>query len=90
MTQQSDSLWFCDPSDQAAYRQAEIAKAAYFRAPKRGFAPGHDLEDWLAAEHEEYRLPAHDGAPLHLKVAKVSPEPGARRGRSRARLPAKT
>jgi len=24
-----------------------IAEAAYFRAERRGFAPGHELEDWL-------------------------------------------
>jgi hypothetical protein len=30
----------------------EIAVAAYFRAEKRGFAPGGELEDWLAAETE--------------------------------------
>ena len=29
-----------------------IAEAAYFRAERRGFAPGHELEDWLAAERE--------------------------------------
>lgn len=29
-----------------------IAAAAYIRAEKRGFAPGHELEDWLAAERE--------------------------------------
>lgn len=29
-----------------------IAKAAYFRAEKRGFAPGYDLSDWLEAERE--------------------------------------
>jgi hypothetical protein len=27
-----------------------VAEAAYFRAAARGFAPGHELEDWLAAE----------------------------------------
>ena len=27
-----------------------IAEAAYHRAEKRGFEPGHELEDWLAAE----------------------------------------
>ena len=31
---------------------AAIAEAAYFRAERRGFAPGHELEDWLAAEAE--------------------------------------
>jgi hypothetical protein len=29
-----------------------IAKAAYFRAERRGFKAGHELEDWLAAEVE--------------------------------------
>ncbi len=29
-----------------------VAEAAYFRAERRGFAPGHELEDWLAAERE--------------------------------------
>jgi hypothetical protein len=33
-------------------RAALIAQAAYFRAEKRGFAPGHENEDWLAAESE--------------------------------------
>jgi Protein of unknown function (DUF2934) len=29
-----------------------IAKAAYQLAEQRGFAPGHELDDWLAAEFE--------------------------------------
>ncbi len=29
-----------------------IAEAAYFRAEQRDFAPGQELEDWLAAEIE--------------------------------------
>ena len=33
-------------------REARIAEAAYWRAERRGFAPGHDLEDWLHAEQE--------------------------------------
>lgn len=39
---------------EAGYRQIErramITDAAYFRAEKRGFAAGHELDDWLAAE----------------------------------------
>lgn len=31
---------------------ASIARAAYFRSERRGFAPGYELEDWLAAERE--------------------------------------
>lgn len=33
-------------------RHASIAKAAYFRSELRGFAPGHEVDDWLAAEEE--------------------------------------
>ena len=29
---------------------AMIAEAAYYRAEKRNFDPGHELTDWLAAE----------------------------------------
>lgn len=33
-----------------------IATAAYYLAEKRGFAPGHELEDWLSAEHQIRQL----------------------------------
>jgi DUF2934 family protein len=33
-------------------RVALIAEAAYFRAEKRGFAAGREMEDWIAAEAE--------------------------------------
>jgi hypothetical protein len=33
-------------------RHALIAEAAYYRAKHRGFVPGHEMEDWLAAERE--------------------------------------
>lgn len=33
-------------------RHRMIAEAAYFRAKHRGFSPGHELDDWLAAENE--------------------------------------
>lgn len=36
----------------AEQRQTMIAEAAYFHAEKRGFAPGDELLDWLAAEAE--------------------------------------
>jgi hypothetical protein len=31
---------------------ATIAERAYFKALERGFAPGFELDDWLAAERE--------------------------------------
>ncbi len=37
-------------SDGERYRQ--ISLCAYFRAERRGFAPGHMWDDWLAAEQE--------------------------------------
>jgi hypothetical protein len=33
-------------------RRSMISEAAYYRAVSRGFEPGHELEDWLAAEAE--------------------------------------
>jgi len=33
-------------------RQMRISKVAYYMAQQRGFAPGHDWEDWFAAERE--------------------------------------
>jgi len=38
------------PVGEARYRW--IAQAAYLRAEKRGFAPGGEIDDWLAAEAE--------------------------------------
>jgi DUF2934 family protein len=32
-------------------RRLMIEHEAYLRAERRGFEPGHELEDWLAAEH---------------------------------------
>lgn len=33
-------------------REALIAESAYFRSAHRGFEPGHEIDDWLAAESE--------------------------------------
>jgi hypothetical protein len=30
----------------------KISQAAYYRAQQRGFSPGYEVEDWLAAEAE--------------------------------------
>jgi hypothetical protein len=42
--------------DRSSSREALIATAAYYRAQSRGFLPGHDLQDWLAAEREIDRV----------------------------------
>jgi hypothetical protein len=45
-------------------RRGMIAEAAYLRSEKRGFAPGHEDADWLAAEIEvDGLLGADSGAP---------------------------
>jgi len=47
-----DPLRFAAPAPGTKSRQALIAELAYFRAQSRGFEPGHEVEDWLAAEAE--------------------------------------
>jgi Protein of unknown function (DUF2934) len=49
----------------AEARRALIAESAYLRAERRGFAPGHEAEDWLAAEAEIDALlrVEHGGSP---------------------------
>ncbi|HSE11654.1 MAG TPA: DUF2934 domain-containing protein [Rudaea sp.] len=37
-------------------RRAMVAQAAYFRAEKRGFASGGEVDDWLEAEREIARM----------------------------------
>lgn len=37
-------------SDQGV--RSKIAECAYYKAEARGFEPGHEMEDWLAAEAE--------------------------------------
>ena len=36
----------------AEARHALISESAYLHAERRGFEPGHESEDWLAAEAE--------------------------------------
>jgi Protein of unknown function (DUF2934) len=50
-----DSLVSSAPEQRSAQdedRNRRLAIAAYYRAERRGFAPGGELEDWLAAERE--------------------------------------
>lgn len=41
-----DGLTNVDPE----FRHEMVATAAYYVAEQRGFAAGHDVDDWLAAE----------------------------------------
>ena len=40
-----------------------IAEAAYYKAEKRDFNPGHDIRDWLEAKKEIFRQ-IHGDKPL--------------------------
>ena len=42
-------------------RAVSISKLAYRKAERRGFSPGHELEDWLAAEDEVDQRLAGEG-----------------------------
>ena len=42
------NLTFADPSKQLKNRHTMIAEAAYFKAEKRGFAPGCEERDWTS------------------------------------------
>jgi hypothetical protein len=42
------------PDEQAMpVRRRRVEESAYYRAERRGFAPGAELDDWYAAEAEE-------------------------------------
>ena len=45
------------------WREPMIRRAAYLRSLNRGFQPGRELEDWLAAEQEIDDLIACGAAP---------------------------
>ena len=44
-------------------RQQMIGEAAYYRYMQRGYAPGHELDDWLAAEADFERASLRGQAP---------------------------
>lgn len=48
-------------------RQRMIGEAAYYRYVHRGYAPGHDLDDWLAAE-ADFERASHRRPPPETAV----------------------
>ena len=51
-------------------REELIRHAAYLIAERRGFVPGHEVEDWLLAEQQVDELLRHCGGALsHLAPA---------------------
>lgn len=49
------------PAIDPGQRQRMIADAAYFRAERRGFAGGSELQDWIEAEAEIDRMLSNRG-----------------------------
>ncbi len=50
-------------------REAMIREAAYYRYAKRGYASGHELDDWLAAEAEfEQKMPESEELPPNIEL----------------------
>jgi hypothetical protein len=44
-----------------------ICKAAYLLAERRGFGPGHELDDWLLAEQQVDSWLANRGPPRRYR-----------------------
>ena len=55
-------------------REARISEAAFFKAAARGFEPGHEWDDWLAAEKEIDAQSGGDGS----GGAALRPDPNSR------------
>jgi len=60
----------------AAAREDMVRTAAYYRAERRGFAPGYEWEDWLAAEAEVSTLAGPQAAPKPRKAPARKPKAG--------------
>jgi len=58
-----------DPDSTHEERWRRTAIAAYYRAEARGFAPGGELEDWLAAEREVDADPGSEPTAAHRLAA---------------------
>lgn len=58
-------------------RRARIAIAAYYRAERRGFAPGREIEDWLDAEREVDRAGTAAAASSPEVTAPITTESAA-------------
>ncbi|MCM2310096.1 MAG: DUF2934 domain-containing protein [Steroidobacteraceae bacterium] len=55
-------------------REQMVRMAAYFRAQSRGFEPGHEWEDWLAAEAEvSVRTGVVPSAPRKASTRRAKP-----------------
>ena len=59
--------------------EAMVAETAYYKAEQRGFMPGNELADWLAAEREVHELlSASAPQPVRRRRATTAPRATAR------------
>lgn len=69
-----------------AARERMVREAAYFRSQQRGFEPGHEEEDWTAAEAEVERAIRRrppdeaDPAAAGARAADTLDDPGMQHG----------
>lgn len=61
-------------------RQRLIREAAYYRYAERGFAHGHDVEDWLAAEADFERAPPRVQLPEAEPMGEFGMQQGGAQG----------
>ena len=74
--------------DEASQRWRCTALAAFYRAEARGFAPGGELDDWLAAEQA---LNETSDAPSNaVSAAEPAPVPAQSKASARKREAAKS
>jgi hypothetical protein len=52
LKQQPQSQQQQQPDTSGEEIRERVREAAYYRAQQRGFSPGYEIEDWLAAEAE--------------------------------------
>ena len=60
----------------ATGREDMVRTAAYYRAERRGFAPGYEWEDWLAAEAQVSALAGSQPLPKPRKAPARKPRAG--------------
>jgi hypothetical protein len=61
-------------------RQNMIGEAAYYRYVHRGYAPGHDLDDWLEAEADFERTSVRRQPPEPAAIAEFEMQQSGARG----------
>jgi hypothetical protein len=60
----------------ATEREEMVRTAAYYRAERRGFSPGYEWDDWLAAEAEVSAVTGRPPTPKPRKAPARKARPG--------------